>query len=64
MTSERYVPEGVSPTVALLGGIPGKAISHIAEQIERLGFPPADCARRKASGGQHLVKEPTEIDRT
>jgi hypothetical protein len=38
--TERPVPEGVSPTVALLGAMPGMTISHIAEQIERLGFPP------------------------
>jgi DNA-binding CsgD family transcriptional regulator len=40
--TERDVPEGVSPTVALFGAILGKAISDIAEQIERLGFPPPD----------------------
>jgi DNA-binding NarL/FixJ family response regulator len=60
ITTERRVPEGVSPTVALLGGIPGKTISHVADQIERLGFPPPRCGPEV---GQHVVKEPTEINR-
>jgi hypothetical protein len=64
ITTERDVPEGVSPTVALIGAISGKTISHIADQIERLGFPPPDCANGRASRGQHVVKEPTELDAT
>jgi DNA-binding NarL/FixJ family response regulator len=36
----RRVPKGVLPSTALLGAIPGKRISHIAEGIEKLGLPP------------------------
>jgi hypothetical protein len=61
--TERDVPEGVSPTVALIGAISGKAISDIAEQIERLGFPPRDWGSGRTSGGRPVVKEPTEIHR-
>jgi DNA-binding NarL/FixJ family response regulator len=60
ITTERRVPEGVSPTVALLGGIPGKKIGHVADQIDRLGFPPPGCEREV---GQQPVKAPREITR-
>jgi DNA-binding NarL/FixJ family response regulator len=62
LTVRRPVPKGVSPLVALSGGIPGKGMRHIAEQIKRLGFPPPGCTR-EPSRGQHLVSVPTESDR-
>jgi DNA-binding NarL/FixJ family response regulator len=60
ITTERPVPEGVSPTVALAGVIPGKTISHIVQQIEKLGFPPPGC-RRGSSRGRQPVEEPTNV---
>lgn len=38
ITSDRPVPKGVSPTAALVGGIPGTSIVDIAEEIGRIGF--------------------------
>lgn len=44
ITTERVVPKGISPPVALFGAVRGKGLSHLAEQIEKIGFPPPGCS--------------------
>jgi hypothetical protein len=48
---ERPVSESVAPSAALLGAILGKRLSHIADGVEKLGFPPPGCKRRARGDG-------------